>query len=158
LPEAMEIPDEFRQDPTWFRTGGERYGRDGCRVPIPWEADAPAYGFNATGDAWLPQPDEWARFARDVEETDTESTLNLYKELLRLRRERELGVGSLVWEDLGEQTVAFRRGDLHVAVNLGGEPLELGDDVTFVVQSQSFDGTALPTDHAAWYTRSTTRG
>src|SRR5690606_29969263 len=26
LPEAMEIPDEFRQDPTWFRTNGERYG------------------------------------------------------------------------------------------------------------------------------------
>src|SRR5690606_28298157 len=28
LPEAMEIPDEARQDPTWFRTNGERYGRD----------------------------------------------------------------------------------------------------------------------------------
>src|SRR5690606_19256738 len=46
LPEAIELPDSSRQDPTWFRTEGERYGRDGCRVPIPWEADAPGYGFS----------------------------------------------------------------------------------------------------------------
>lgn len=151
LPEAVEIPDEFRQDPTWFRTNGERYGRDGCRVPIPWEADAPAFGFNDTGDSWLPQPAEWATFARDVEEPDAASTLNLYKTLLRLRREHALGSGSLVWEDLGTDAVAFRRGDLHVAANLGSTPLELGEGVTFVVRSQAFDGTALPTDTAAWY-------
>lgn len=83
------------------------------------------------------------------------STLALYKELLRLRRERELGTGSLVWEDLGSDAVAFRRGDMHVAVNLGEEPIELGadGDVTFLVQSQPFDGTALPADTAAWFTR-----
>ncbi|MGL3149087.1 glycoside hydrolase family 13 protein [Microbacterium sp. A82] len=151
LPEAMEIPDEFRQDPTWFRTNGERYGRDGCRVPIPWEADAPAFGFNETGGSWLPQPDEWARFARDVEEADAGSTLNLYKQLLRLRRESALGTGSMVWEDLGADAVAFRRGDLHVVANLGSAPLELGEGVTFVAQSQAFEGTAVPTDTAAWY-------
>ena len=153
LPEAMEIPDEFRQDPTWLRTNGERYGRDGCRVPIPWQADAPAFGFNDTGDSWLPQPEEWATFARDVEDADESSTLNLYKKLLRLRRERALGTGSLIWEDLGADAVAFRRGDLHVAANLGSEPLELGSDVTFVVQSQPFEGTALPVNTAAWYTK-----
>jgi len=153
LPEAMEIPDAFRQDPTWVRTNGERYGRDGCRVPLPWESDAPAYGFSATGDSWLPQPDQWAAFARDVEQTDGASTLALYKTLLRLRRERELGTGSLVWEDLGATAVAFRRGDLHVVANLGAEPLELGDDVTFIVQSEPFDGSAVPTDRAVWYTK-----
>src|SRR5690606_9172170 len=85
LPEAMEIPDEFRQDPTWFRTEGKRYGRDGCRVPLPWEADAPAFGFNDTGASWLPQPMEWGAYARAAEENDPTSTLSLYKQLLRLR-------------------------------------------------------------------------
>lgn len=151
LPEAMEIPDEFREDPTWFRTEGKRYGRDGCRVPIPWEADAPAFGFNETGGSWLPQPDEWATFARNVEELDDSSTLNLYKALLRLRRERTLGTGSMVWEDLGADAVAFRRGDLRVVANLGEAPLELGEGVTFVVQSQAFEGSAVPQDTAAWY-------
>ena len=45
LPEVIDLPDEARQDPTWFRTDGERYGRDGCRVPLPWVAAAPSYGF-----------------------------------------------------------------------------------------------------------------
>ncbi|MBC7403188.1 MAG: glycoside hydrolase family 13 protein, partial [Microbacteriaceae bacterium] len=56
LPEVIDLPDDARQDPTWFRTNGERYGRDGCRVPIPWEADAPSYGFGTSGKSWLPQP------------------------------------------------------------------------------------------------------
>ncbi|WP_243229017.1 glycoside hydrolase family 13 protein [Microbacterium sp. CIAB417] len=154
LPEAMEIPDEFRQDPTWFRTEGKRYGRDGCRVPLPWEADAPAFGFNDTGASWLPQPTEWGAYARATEENDPTSTLSLYKQLLRLRREHELGSGTLVWEDLDPDAVAFRRGDLHVAVNLGTESIELPAGATFVVQSRPFEGAALPVDTAVWYTLS----
>ncbi len=50
LPEHVMIPDADRQDPTWFRTNHERYGRDGCRVPLPWTATGPAYGFNTTGE------------------------------------------------------------------------------------------------------------
>jgi hypothetical protein len=38
-------------------------------------------------------------------------------------------------------------------MNLGDESLDLGDDVVFVTQSQPFEGSALPTDHAAWYTK-----
>src|SRR5690606_31507095 len=151
--EAMEIPDEYRQDPTWFRTNGERYGRDGCRVPVPWTAEGPSFGFSETGASWLPQPAEWATFARDAEEDDPESTLNLYRRLITERRARALGTGSLVWEDAGADAVAFRRGDLHVVANLGTEPIELGDGVTFVAQSETFAGTALPPNTAAWFTR-----
>jgi alpha-glucosidase len=57
--EEVELPDELRQDPIFFRTNGERVGRDGCRVPIPWEPDGPGLGFT-TGRPWLPQPEEWA--------------------------------------------------------------------------------------------------
>lgn len=152
LPEAMEIPDEFRQDPTWFRTGGARYGRDGCRVPLPWSGTAPSYGFNDTGASWLPQPTEWADYARAAEDDADGSTLELYKTLLRLRKERGLGSGSLVWEDLGSDTVAFRRGDLHVAANLGATPIPLPAGASVVVHSAAGAGAALPPDSAAWYT------
>ena len=154
LPEAMEIPDEFRQDPTWFRTNGKRYGRDGCRVPLPWEADAPAYGFNDTGLSWLPQPTEWARYSRDVEEVDPASTLALYKRLLAGRREYGFGSGSLVWEDAGADAVAFRRGEVHVVANLGTAPIDLPEAATVILKSQPFEGTALPVDTAVWYTTS----
>ena len=152
LPEAMEIPDEFRQDPTWFRTEGERYGRDGCRVPLPWSGTAPSYGFNDTGASWLPQPAEWAEYARAREDGSDTSTLALYRELLRLRKERGLGSGSLVWEDLGSDAVAFRRGELHIAANLGSAPLALPSGATVLVHSAPDAGTVLPPDSAAWYT------
>ncbi|MHC9045294.1 glycoside hydrolase family 13 protein [Microbacterium saperdae] len=153
LPEAMEIPDEFRQDPTWFRTQHERYGRDGCRVPLPWEADAPAFGFNTTNLSWLPQPAEWATYARDVEEADPTSTLSLYKELLAARRAHGFGSGSLVWEEAGDDAVAFRRGDVHVVANLGSAPLELPAGASIVLKSQPFEGSSLPVDTAVWYTQ-----
>jgi alpha-glucosidase len=153
LPEATEIPDEFRQDPTWFRTNGERYGRDGCRVPLPWEADAPAFGFNETGLSWLPQPSDWAAYSRDTEEGDPLSTLSLYKELLAARREHGFGAGSLVWEDAGKDAVAFRRGDVHVLANLGTKPLTLPADATVVLKSQPFEGASLPVDTTIWYTK-----
>jgi alpha-glucosidase len=53
LPEHTTLEGKYREDPTYFRTKGERVGRDGCRVPIPWEADKPAFGFSASGESWL---------------------------------------------------------------------------------------------------------
>ena len=93
LPEAVDLPDEARQDPTWFRTAGERYGRDGCRVPLPWAATAPAYGFSPTGASWLPQPAAWAALARDAQVGDPGSTLTLYRTLLARAALHELGSG-----------------------------------------------------------------
>jgi len=150
LPEAVDIPDEARQDPTWFRTGGERYGRDGCRVPLPWVADAPAYGFNDTGKAWLPQPAEWAHLARDVEAADAASPLSLYKTLLAERRERALGTGELAWVDgFGTDVVAFRNRNVVVVANLGAEPVAVPDG-RVIVSSGPLDDGRLPTDTTVW--------
>ena len=33
--ESVDVPEELRQDPAWFRTGVE--WRDHCRVPMPWK-------------------------------------------------------------------------------------------------------------------------
>ncbi len=116
LPEVIELPDDARQDPTWFRTHGERYGRDGCRVPIPWNATAPAYGFSPTGASWLPQPAEWARLARDAQSSSPTSTLSLYRTLLVQRRaQRPRGrARSSGWVSYGRDAVAFRNGNVTV--------------------------------------------
>lgn len=126
LPEVIHLPDEARQDPTWFRTNGERYGRDGCRVPLPWSGDEPAYGFNTSGASWLPQPDDWAGYARDSQRGVAGSTLELYRELLRLRREHRLGLGSVEWvAGLPETVLAYRNGDVIVVSNTGDHDVEL---------------------------------
>ncbi|MCR2782980.1 MULTISPECIES: glycoside hydrolase family 13 protein [unclassified Microbacterium] len=150
LPEVIHLPGEARQDPTWFRTDGERYGRDGCRVPIPWHADAPAYGFSPTGQSWLPQPEEWESLARDVQAGDPASTLSLYRTLLAARREHRLGAGTLEWLDgYGDDVLAFRNGDVTVIANLGEAPVEL-PRADLIAASEPVTGGILPTDTTVW--------
>ena len=105
LPEVVDLPDEVRQDPTFFRTEGRVKGRDGCRVPIPWSGDAPPYGFT-TGTPWLPQPADWAGLTAEAQEADDSSTLALYRRALRVRRESPvLGDGELIWRESGHDDV-----------------------------------------------------
>jgi alpha-glucosidase len=152
LPEVVDLPDEVRQDPTWFRTGGERYGRDGCRVPLPWEATAPAYGFNTTGASWLPQPPLWGELARDEQESDPGSTLTMYRDLLALRREYGLGAGGErdieFLEGFGEDVIALRNGEVTVIANLGSWDLYLPDGR--VVGASAPVGRNLPPDTTVW--------
>jgi alpha-glucosidase len=154
LPEVVDLPDSARQDPTWFRTNGEKYGRDGCRVPIPWEADAPGAGFNSTGEAWLPQPANWGGFARDVESADPDSTLNLYTEALRLRRDHDLGSGNVHWvRGFRRTTVALRNHDILVIANLGKKPVALPAGAVLLASGPlEHDGsvTLLPSDTTVW--------
>ncbi|MRG59587.1 alpha-amylase [Agromyces sp. CFH 90414] len=148
LPEVIDLPDDARQDPTWFRTDGERYGRDGCRVPIPWESSAPSYGFGPTDASWLPQPDSWAELARDRQEGVEGSTLSMYQAALRLRRSLSLGAGSLEWLHV-DGTLALRNGEITVVANTGTEPVALpAGDV--LLASGPLDGDRLPADTTVW--------
>jgi len=150
LPEVVDLPDEARQDPTFHRTNGDKYGRDGCRVPIPWESSAPAYGFNTTGESWLPQPPEWAELARDVQAGEVDSTLELYRAALSARDTARLGLGELVWLDgYSSDVLAFVNNGIAVFANLGTEPVELPLG-TVVVSSDDLDGASLPADTAVW--------
>ncbi|NLT54040.1 MAG: glycoside hydrolase family 13 protein [Actinomycetales bacterium] len=108
LPEHTTLPDDARQDPTWFRSEGRERGRDGARVPLPWTADAPSLGFGPGPATWLPQPEEWAALAVDRQTGDPRSTLELYRVALRLRRELSLGSGTLTWQDIPPGTGAVR--------------------------------------------------
>ncbi len=150
LPEVVDLSDEARQDPSFFRTAGETYGRDGCRVPIPWEAAAPSYGFGPTDASWLPQPASWAEYARDVQVGVEGSTLELYRSLLSLRREHRLGSGELEWlpESAGDVLV-FRNGDVTVAANTGAAPAALPAG-RVIASSGPLDGDVLPADTTVW--------
>jgi alpha-glucosidase len=126
LPEALDLPDEARQDPTWFRTNGARYGRDGCRVPIPWEASAPSFGFSSSGLSWLPQPATWSAHARDAQDQDPGSTLSLYRQAIAVRKDRRLAEGAIAWiNGLPEDVIAFRNQGVTVLANLGSTELAL---------------------------------
>ncbi|KQR92158.1 MAG: glycoside hydrolase family 13 protein [Microbacterium ginsengisoli] len=150
LPEAIDIPDDKRQDPTWFRTNHEKYGRDGCRVPLPWTSTGPSFGFNSTGASWLPQPAEWAEHARDAETGDPDSTLSLYRDLLATRRAHGLGAGAVEWLDgFGDDVIAFRNGDVTVVANVGASPVALPAGDVLVASEPGIEKT-LPADTTVW--------
>ncbi len=72
LPEVQDLPDHVRQDPIWTRSQHTEHGRDGSRVPLPWDSNAHAFGFS-TATTWLPQPAWFADFAVDRLERDRDS-------------------------------------------------------------------------------------
>jgi alpha-glucosidase len=150
LPEVIDLPDSARQDPTFARTAGKRYGRDGCRVPLPWEAAAPAYGFNSTGASWLPQPQEWAELARDQQTGVPGSTLELYRSAISIRRDFDLGAGGIDWIDgYPVDVVAFRNGEVTVLANVGDTSIPLPEGDILASSAPIIDGT-LAANTTVW--------
>jgi alpha-glucosidase len=151
LPEDTTMADEHRQDPAWFRSGHTERGRDGCRVPIPWEADAPSYGFGPADASWLPQPSVWSEYARDRQEGVPGSTYEMYRTALRLRREYRLGTGRLEWANPEPDLLAFRNGELLVLTNFGDSPVELPVGRRVLLASEPLDADGrVPTDVTVW--------
>ncbi|MFD9596070.1 glycoside hydrolase family 13 protein [Kitasatospora sp. NPDC059973] len=129
LPDVTDLPDEVRQDPSFFRKAGQDGYRDGCRVPIPWSGTEAPYGFGPTpgGPSWLPQPAEWAGLSVEAQTGDPTSTLELYRSALAIRREQSgLGAGTGVeWMASPEGTLVFRRGSFVCTVNTTAEPVRI---------------------------------
>jgi alpha-glucosidase len=149
LPEVEDIPIDRRQDPMWHRSGGVDPGRDGCRIPLPWEGDAQPYGFSPDGAArgWLDQPASWAPLTVAAQARDETSMLSLYRAGLRLRRTVS---GPLRWIPAADTVLAFARGGRFVCVvNFGPGPVPLppGD---VLIASSELEGGALPHDTTVW--------
>jgi alpha-glucosidase len=154
LPEVTDLPDAVRQDPIWERSGHRVRGRDGCRVPLPWEP-GPGFGFTAAAVAWLPQPAYFADYTASAQRHDPSSTLALYRAALALRRRLGLGVDELCWEEgAPDGVLAFRRGDVRVLANLSAVDQPLPDDAEVLLASASLTGPVLPPDTAVWLARS----
>lgn len=157
LPEVEDLPLDLIEDPMHFRSGGTDPGRDGCRVPLPWSGTASPFGFGPDGsDPWLPQPAGWSGLSVAAQESDPESTLNLYRDALRLRRELpELGDGPLAWWDDAvpgsADALAFRRGDdFACVVNTGDDPVPLPAGAALLLSSSPLEHGALPGNATAW--------
>ncbi|WP_285241462.1 glycoside hydrolase family 13 protein [Pseudarthrobacter sp. MEB009] len=152
LPDGIDIPEQLRQDPTFARTGGERLGRDGCRIPLPWRAAEPHLGFGPGADPWLPFPDSFAALARDLQTGSPASHLSVYKETLALRRNLDLGRGSLLWAEdwCSGSALGYVNGTTLVLMNLNHEPLELPAGQVLV--RSAADGTDgwLASGETAW--------
>ena len=186
--EVADIPWDRLEDPTPFRTdhGRTAKGRDGCRVPLPWSAaDEPtpapwdakfgtgaSFGFSPAtrpdgtpaADPHLPQPLWYKDFAADVEGSDPDSMLNLYRRAIAFRQRMLTPTGDTSIRWIGEsefgdkagQVVAYSRvsadegGDRFASItNFGPDPVELpAGEIIF--SSEPISGFILPADTTVW--------
>jgi alpha-glucosidase len=151
LPEHTTLEDKFRQDPTFARTKGKRVGRDGCRVPLPWDQSSDSSGFSQTGKSWLPQPESYRELARSIQESDASSTLAFYKSALALRKELSLGEGSFAWVTghTGPDSLAYENSGIRVIYNFGKNPIDLGN-LQVLISSQPLVSGQLETNSCVW--------
>jgi alpha-glucosidase len=151
LHEVAEIPSADRQDPTFFRSAGTDLGRDGCRVPLPWEsAAASAFGFGA-GGSHLPQPAWFADYSVAAQHDDPASSLELYRRALALRRSLQTGE-HLEWLPSGRSDVLrYRRPNgWEIVTNFGTEPYPVDrDDVALA--SRALEAGSLPGEATVWF-------
>jgi alpha-glucosidase len=148
LQEVGDIPDSKRQDPAFFREPREMVGRDGCRVPLPWTASGSSYGFGSRG-AHLPQPRWFARCAVEVQDGVEGSTLELYRQALRYRRQLQTDE-QLRWVPSSESVLHFvRPNGWQSMTNFGDTDVELPAG-TILVSSGPLDCGRLPSNTTAW--------
>jgi alpha-glucosidase len=142
--EDVDLPDEVRQDPVFFRTQGADKGRDGARVPLPWSSSEKNYGFTA-GNPWLPMPDNWSDKVVAVQHNNSDSFLNLYKKSLAIRRKHpalqpntaENLSQSLEWQSFGDAILAFiRNPGFLLLANFGDKSCQLKIDGELLLASK----------------------
>lgn len=151
LHEVVEIAHHERQDPSFFRNPGVDQGRDGCRVPLPWDADQPYNGFG--GPPHLPQPEWFACYAAAQEAQQPESFLSLYRQALSLRRQLQ-GDEVLEWGGLDADEVLHlvRPGGWESVTNFGSESVDLPQGEVLLTSAPLEDG-RLSGRSTAWIRR-----
>jgi alpha-glucosidase len=151
LHEVSDLPAAALQDPIWQRTLNTKKGRDGCRVPLPWTGEGDSYGFGS-GASWLPQPAGFSAYAVSAQAGQPESTLELYREALRIRRQLQ-SAEELEWVPTGNPEVLHfvRPGGWHSVTNFGTEPVAMPEGVVRVA-SVPLTGGRLPGECTVWLT------
>ena len=148
LHDVLDIPSDQMQDPQWHRGEGKLKSRDGCRVPLPWSISGSSFGFGP-GGSHLPQPAWYGSLSVEAQESDPNSTLNLYRRATALRREL-YNDDELKWLDLGHDAVAFERSGGWISVtNFGSEPMALPLGEVLLTTADLASG-MLPSAATAW--------
>lgn len=166
LNEVFEIPADMRQDPSFINTGGKVVGRDGCRVPMPWDNSNENYGFNSGADTWLPQPGYWKDRTVAKQDGVPHSTLTLTRSALAIRKTQPAlggitdGVEPLIWDKPVAGLISFVRPArlggqaIRCVMNMGKHAAKLafGGQVLAVSDEHGFDDGLLNPDTTVWLT------
>lgn len=129
------------QDPYGIAFWPRFKGRDGCRTPMPWNAEAPGAGFT-TGKPWLPIPSEHRQKAVALQASDATSILNGYRQFTQWRKNQPaLLNGTIEFIAAADEYLVFVRHaeqqSIVCAFNLSAQPqkIALNRELSFAQNS-----------------------
>ena len=152
----VTLPEWAIQDRRHFRSGGQVPGRDGCRVPLPWEGAEPPFGFTPGTTPWLPMPPEWAKLTVERQLEDADSTLSLYRHAIELRKTHPAFAGTeLEWYGAPAGCFAYRRkgGGLVCVLNASETAVPLPAGQILLSSGPLTEHRRVPPDTAVWLVR-----
>lgn len=143
LPEA-EVPFDRLQDPFGKRFWPKFKGRDGCRTPMPWDANAHA-GFSSV-EPWLPIDARHLAMNVAAQRANPHSVLSFACQVFALRRARpELDRGDFTLVDAPHEVLQFERqfqgATLVCAFNLGDAVEEIASVGALLMHGQATHST-----------------
>jgi alpha-glucosidase len=137
LPQA-DVPFEALRDPDGIAFWPAYKGRDGCRTPMPWTADAPGAGFTA-GQPWLPVDPAQRPLAVERQDADPDSMLAFVRKWLAFRRGcPDLIDGDIRFHQQMGEVLGFDRGSVRLWFNLGDEA------ASFDIEAAPYGGGQMP--------------
>ncbi|MDP7606193.1 MAG: alpha-amylase family glycosyl hydrolase [SAR324 cluster bacterium] len=81
--QEYEIKKDELRDPQGIRFWPDIKGRDGCRLPFPWDSKLTNQGFNSGTKPWLPAAN---KLSLDQARADSGSTFHVLQEMLQIRK------------------------------------------------------------------------
>jgi len=81
--QEYEITKDELRDPQGIRFWPDIKGRDGCRLPFPWDSKLTNQGFNSGTKPWLPAAN---KLSLDQAKADPGSTFHVLQEMLQIRK------------------------------------------------------------------------
>jgi alpha-glucosidase len=81
--QEYEITKDELRDPQGIRFWPDIKGRDGCRIPFPWDSKLTNQGFNSGTKPWLPAAN---KLSLDQAKADSGSTFHVLQEMLQIRK------------------------------------------------------------------------
>jgi alpha-glucosidase len=162
--EVEDLAHEDLQDPTWYRNVVPQMvkgkvsglalihtekGRDGCRVPLPWNSDKPSFGFGKD-KSHLPQPAWFADHAVNKQDGVKGSTLSLYRQALALRKKLQTSE-ELEWLPTGNPEVIHfaRPNGWQCVMNFNGKPFKIPAGKVVLASGPTPNG-KIPANTTVW--------
>jgi alpha-glucosidase len=94
-------------------------------VPRPWSGQETPFGFSA-GKPWLPLPTNWNELTVEIQSSNSDSSLSLYRSTLS-ERAKLLGANDFTWDlsRIDQGILGFSRGGIQVYLNSGDKSVKL---------------------------------